>query len=353
MSWGISPRGEYAKDEQEASSSGLPQGHAAVSQQEMCLPCVNAYRTLRGMRNTGPPQRRSVLFSFRFVGTALIGSLTMALVCTFAPAPAQLAVLGALVSILGGLFLSYLEQEEDREQRRRELLDKLAVPLTLAPEHELFDQYVAFCHALTELAAQADPILREIAVLKLASVNGQIASLANGSVVFAGTEAWRTVYEKLLRSPDLKEYQSVAWVRSKDYWQDPPGRQSMQANFDAAHRGMLIERIIILRDDLWPKGQTLPTGEILPWVEEQHNHGLWITLVRESEVSSEPDLLADIGIYGARAVGVQELDERSRTVRFALQFDAQSIRLAKDRWQRLALYATPLRNLLEQEPQGN
>jgi hypothetical protein len=58
-----------------------------------------------------PTPRRAILFSFKFVGTSLIGSLTMTLVCVFAGAPAQLAVLGAFISSLGGLFLSYLDQD--------------------------------------------------------------------------------------------------------------------------------------------------------------------------------------------------------------------------------------------------
>jgi len=37
-------------------------------------------------------------------------------------------------------------------------------------------------------------LLREIAALKLASVNAQIESLAAGTVVFAATETWRAVY---------------------------------------------------------------------------------------------------------------------------------------------------------------
>ncbi len=303
------------------------------------------------MHQKPSPARRSVLLSFRFLGAALIGSLTMAIVCALAPLPAQLAVLGGLISILGGLFLNYLEQEEERERRRAELLERLAVPLSLAPEHELYDQYLAFCRALAGLAEQKDPILREIALLKLSSVNGQIESLAGGTVVFAGTEAWRTVYEKLLKSPDIQEYRSVAWVRTKDYWQDPPGRQSMEANFQAVHRArILVERIIILRDDLWPKRDLLPSDELLPWIEEQHNHGIWVCLVRESDLSHEGDLLADVGIYGDRALGIQELDERSRTLRFVLHFEPKEIRLAKERWERLMLYAVPLRQLLDRIP---
>src|SRR4051812_10609932 len=64
--------------------------------------------------------RRSALLSFQFVGTALVGSLTMALVCAFAPPPAQLAVLGAFISILGGLFVGYMQQERERDERRNE-----------------------------------------------------------------------------------------------------------------------------------------------------------------------------------------------------------------------------------------
>jgi len=300
------------------------------------------------MSRKAKPPRRSVLLSFKFLGSALLGSLAMALVSALASLPAQVAVLGAFVSILGGLFLSYLDQEDDRERQRNEVLEKLSVPLALAPDHELYGQYLGICRALTQLAGQVDPILRDIAILKLAFVAGQIESLASGTVVFAGTEAWRTVYEKILRSPELREYRSVAWVRTKDYWQDQPGRQSMNENFEAAHRGVLIDRIIILRDELWPRGQLLPSEEILPWIHGQHDHGLRVRLVHESDLAAEPDLLSDVGVYGDRAIGVQELDERSRTLRFTLTFDSQAVRLAGDRWQRLLLYATSFRNLLDQ-----
>jgi hypothetical protein len=79
-------------------------------------------------------------------------------------------------------------------------------------------------------------------------------------------------------------------------------------------------------------------------------------LVRESEIGGEADLLCDFGIYGDRATGIQELDELSRTLRFMLLFDKQSIKLAQDRWARLSLYATAYADLLalkrRQEQQG-
>jgi hypothetical protein len=300
--------------------------------------------------STPSPTRRSVLLSFRFIGTALIGSLVMALVAVFAPLPAQLGVLGAFVSILGGLFLSYLDQEEERDRRRTEMIQRLAVPLALAPEDDLYPLFLSYCRALTALAEQSDPLLREIAALKLASVNAQIGSLAAGTVVFAGTETWRAVYEQLLAGGTVREYRSVAWVRSASYWQDPPGRQSMRANFDAVHNRVLVERVAILPDLLWPDERALPAGAIGQWLGEQHDHGLHLVLVRESLLHAEPDLLADFGVYGDRAVGTQELDEQSRTVRFTLSFDPQDVRLANDRWRRLSIFGISYQSLLEPPP---
>lgn len=291
-----------------------------------------------------------MLLSFRFLGTALVGSLVMALVAAFGPLPAQIAALGALVSILGGLFLSYLEQEEERDRRRGEAIERLAVPLALAPQDDLYPHYQAYCRALVALAGQTDPMLREIAALKLASVNAQIDTLAGGVAVFAGTETWRAVYERLLTGGTVREYRSVAWVRSPGYWQDPPGRQSMRANFEAAHSGVLVERIVILPHALWPDDRTLPAEPVGPWLKEQHDHGLHLVLVRATALATEPDLLADFGIYGDRAVGTQELDEHSRTVRFTLDFSPQTVRLTEDRWRRLSVFGIPYQSLLEPPP---
>jgi len=296
------------------------------------------------------PYHRTALLSFRFLGTAVIGSLVMALVAVFGTAPTQLAILGAFISILGGLFLSYLGQEDQREQKRAEVIQSLAVPLSLASDPELFQQYQVISAALTALAQRTDPILRQIALLKLASVTEQIDGLAEGRIVFALTESWRTVYEDLLCSPDVRRYRSVAWVQHPEYWQDEPSKQSMRVNFEAVRRGVLVERIILLSDELWPAEESLPSPEILPWIEEQHNRGLWIGLVRESDLSREPDLLIDMGIYGDRAVGVQELDDCCRTLRFTLDVDPQAVQLADSRWKRIQLFARSFGSILDQEP---
>lgn len=198
-----------------------------------------------------PPRGRSVLGSFKFWAATLTGSLAAVLTAALAPLPLQLGLLGVLASIVAGLVLVALEREAEREEHLRQLLADLKLPLALTPHHGLFAQYRAFAEALAELAKQTDPALQEFALLKLSSLAEQVQALAQGKVVFHGTEAWRTVYEKLLTSPEVKRYHSVAWVKTADYWQDQPGRQSMRLNFEAIERGVRIERIVILPAAPW------------------------------------------------------------------------------------------------------
>ena len=71
----------------------------------------------------------------------------------------------------------------------------------------------------------------------------------------------------------------------------------------------LDQRIVILRGELWPVNDRLPSPIIRGWIEEQLRHGLEVSAVRESDLVMEADLLCDFAIYGDRATGIQELDE--------------------------------------------
>lgn len=301
---------------------------------------LSTHGRLEGEPQAGSGAERSVVWNFKFAATALLGTLAVSLVCTFSAPPGQLAVLGSLISILAGLFLAYVEQEDLRDRRRNAILSRLAVPIALAPEHEFFDQYSAFSTTLGELTCQTDPVLRDFALLKLSAVSDELRHLAQGKVVFSSTETWRVVYEKLLSAP-LGRYCSVAWVKTKDYWQNAPGRASMELNYKFVAAGNELRRVVIVRDRLWPSGDALPSSDILPWLIDQHEHGIRLSLVRESDLLAEEELLADFGIYGDRATGVQEIDDQCRTIRFTLRFDKESLKLARNRFARVALYATP------------
>ena len=156
-------------------------------------------------------------------------------------------------------------------------------------------------------------------------------------------------YEQLLRSPGLYRYRSVAFVKTANYWQDEPGRQSTLVNCDVAQSGVVtIERIVVLADSLWPQHERFPMEPILHWLKDQARAGVQLKLVRQSVVDSEPDLLADYGIYGNRAVGYLEIDDRGRTVQFTLTFDMTEPLAAEARWERLSIYARSFSETLDQ-----
>jgi hypothetical protein len=268
----------------------------------------------------------------------------MVLLAVFSNPSVQIAALGVLVAVGVGVLW-----EVHRYWRQwRKNIGLLDTPLFLAHDADFFEHYQEISRSLLRMTQKPDEIYRKTVLQQVAQISEQAARLAAGTIVYEGTETWRIAYEKLLRSPGLHLYRSVAWVKTPQYWQDGPGLQSMRLNYELHDGGRLnIERIVILGDEVWPEDEPLPKSPISEWIHEQHSHGIWTKLVRESALTSESDLLVDMGIYGSRAVGTQELDDRCRTVRFTLTFDYDAVAAAEERWRRLSVYATSYRDLLD------
>ncbi|REJ87057.1 MAG: hypothetical protein DWQ34_25955 [Planctomycetota bacterium] len=268
----------------------------------------------------------------------------MLLVAFTAPEPVHTLLLGILlVAVLALLW--FRESSQDASG-----LEHFATSLALAKDEDVMGLYTRLCDSLKKISEHNDPILRDLAIHRTEQSAATLEAVAEGRIVFVGTETWRVAYERLLRSPGLHLYRSVAVIETSTYWQDEPGKRSLQLNFAMMDEGTLnIERIAIIADHLWPKDDHFPVEPVREWIETQHNHGLWIKLVRRSEIAGEPQLIVDLGIYGNRAVGVQELDDQGRTVRFTLSFDFEKVLAAEQRWDRLAVYATSYRDLLDRK----
>jgi hypothetical protein len=203
-------------------------------------------------------------------------------------------------------------------------------------------------HALAKIAGHENPVFRQHALAKARELVDEISRISEGEIVFENTETWRTAYQNLLQHLAFNDYYSVAWVRTPAYWNDPPGRQSMELNYQLLGLGLRIERQLILSEQLWPRYSLIPESSIRTWIEEQHFRGISISLIREGDLAPEPDLLRDFGIYGDCATGEQVVDEDARTVRFVLRFSSPSVRQAHDRWARLALFSIPYTKALDQ-----
>ncbi len=197
----------------------------------------------------------------------------------------------------------------------------------------------------------SDPIdsaLRQFVMLKLANLDERFRILDDGTIILSDTQAWMTLYDQLMRSPDITKHWSVVWIKSADDWQDEKGQQCLAANFAAVRRGMKLRRLLIIADQLWPKADHLPHESILRWVQDQNRQGINLDLARESEVNQESDLVAEMSVYGDRAIESKEFDNKLQTMRLVLSFDSDKIQAAMARWNRLKSYAVSYWTLLDQ-----
>ena len=296
-----------------------------------------------------PPRKRSpnLFRTHSSLECGIAGGIVFLSIASLTSESAQITLLGSLFSFFAVYLI--LRLHEDRQDRGRweEVLNTLPVPFALATEPGFFKEYVKIAEAMTNIARHNDLLFHDLSRSRLEAIADEVATLAKGQVVFDATETWRAAYQRVLETMRVKTYYSVAWVRTDNYWNDAPGRQSMRFNYELISRGFRIERVHILPDELWPFDEKLPTGGILEWLVEQAGRGIIVSLVRESDLANESDLLRDFAIYGDRAMGIQELDEQSHTVRFILSFDQPSIRHALARWERLTLFSNSFQNLMD------
>ncbi len=270
------------------------------------------------------------------VSVAVCSAFLLVVASALLPVQGILTAIGLLICVLLGFVIG----SPSHPPLRAVLPSELETPLLLASDELVYDRYKRIASLLIKVSRQQDPIYRSIAIDQLDNLVKSLTTIASGTLVFEGTETWRIVYELLLRSPGLYLYRSVAWIKNANYWQDEPGRKSLLVNFELHEQERInIERIAIISDALWPLSEPWPAEPVRSWLHEQHARGIWLKLVRESALRTEPDLIADIGIYGSRALGTQELDEECRTERFILTFDFVRVADAEARWNRLAVYA--------------
>lgn len=233
-------------------------------------------------------------------------------------------------------------------QRLQQSLPQAVELARLATEPVLFNSVRDIITAGERLRPARDPVQRDLALQFLEATATKFRDMAAGSFEFHSTERWRVAYEQLLTSPGLHHYRSVAVIWTPSYWQSEAGFNSMQLNhqLSAAHK-LLIERVVILADPLWPNRQALPVDTIQEWLIEQHHHGIQLWLVRVSELTQETDLMTDLGIYGSRAVGTQEVETSGATRQFLLRFGLEPVQAAEEKWNRLLVYAVPYEKFLD------
>ena len=278
-------------------------------------------------------------------GWSLAAASATILIYVFGSLQILLLVIGLIVSIAVGLLVFIVQRRVEPDFQS----DTLELLFRLAKDEKVEQAQKDISKALYDASRRKDAVFQTLLESRLANLTDDLRQLGNGRIEFANTESWRVFYEQLLRSPSTTMYRSVAHIETQHYWQDGAGAKSTSLNLDLHDSGKVsIERIVIIADHLWPTTEAFPTTIVRRWIDQQHRHGIWIELVRESELSREPHLVADFGIYGFRAVGRQVSDSSGRTTRFTLSFEFDDLKEAETNWKRLQVFSKPYAEILEQ-----
>ncbi len=181
-------------------------------------------------------------------------------------------------------------------------------------------------HCIRQLAGcdcLSSAVFRKQVILRLRDILERLRRLAEGQLIFESTETWRTVYEDVLQSCQTRRYLSVALIRSDDYWRDAPGENSLEFNFALLAHGFYVHRVFIIDEFFWPRTARTPSTQLFRWIQNQHQRGVDVSLVRLTELEDESSLVCDMGIYGSDAVGWQQTDLQGRTLRYEVSFNRE------------------------------
>lgn len=272
-----------------------------------------------------PPVRWTVLVIVLGLSVALAAATSVAM---------QLLWLSVLICV------AIVLQVHDDPRIHDVLPEAIRNVFQLSTDTTLKDFHQQAVAEMVRISNFGDAIFQSLIGQQLQAVLRDLQSLGRGGIEYDSTEAWRVVYEELLRSPGLYRYRSVSHVETQNYWQDGPGRQSTLLNIELQQAGsVIVERIVIVAPHLWSATAELPEEPVLSWIDEQARAGIQMQLVRESQLTNERELVNDFGIYGHRAVGMQRIDTTGRTLRFLLSFNFDEVCRAEQYWQQLQLHA--------------
>lgn len=265
---------------------------------------------------------------YTITGVFIVASLTLLIGVVYLITTSTIVLLGLLgtyISIVISLLFVYLEKMNVLEEQSQITTDITMNPL-------IWEFYEKSIIHLQKVINYDDSVYKDLFMQTLNDFNMEISRIASGIFVFRA-ESWRRPWQQLLSQKDVLFYYSVALVKCEQYWQDKPGKASIELNKEMASR-VDTKRIFIIRDAIWDN------QNIKKWISDQQNSKITVAVVRKSEIPSEEDLFHDFGIYGNRAVGYQFLDEQCNTTRFELHFDRETYMKTLDMFRKLELYAT-------------
>ncbi len=289
---------------------------------------------------------RSVVHHLKTIFTVTV--IVLIAISILAQLPDAMLWDGVLLAVvLAGVTICLASRIQRRRWASNRLVRRIGSSLMAAKAKPVVEQISDAATCIAEISQHPDALFREAAMQRIGAFSSELKALQQGELRFSSTETWRATYDRLLASSGVDDYFSAAWIRHEFYWQDRPAQRSLELQYAMIQRGLRVHRMVVVSERLWPEDTRLPAASVMKWLGEQKRRGVRISLVRETDLKHEEGLLEDFGIYGTRAVGFQELDDSGNTSRFILRFDKRCVADAREKWERLSVYAVAIERLLD------
>jgi hypothetical protein len=125
---------------------------------------------------------------WKSIAVAMLGTIASCLVCLFGSLDVQIAFSGSLISLIAGLLVEAQSLQSQDQLRHFEILDAVGIPSLLPKRTDLYREFLGLRRAFANLIRFENPLLEEVAAVKLASMNQEILALSLGKLQFSRTE---------------------------------------------------------------------------------------------------------------------------------------------------------------------
>ncbi len=263
--------------------------------------------------------------TFYILLTFALGAMAVSWALIFSNVNGQLAVLGILIVSVATL----LADTFIRIEKRLGIMEDIAVEIDGTPE--LLTFYESTTESFKQTFGYEDSKFRDFIDRKIERFVSDLESEWKDETVSFTEETWPLAYQQLVGLEDVKDYKSVAWVKSDKYWQDPAGKRLHRWNYELASSGRKnISRIFILSPNV------MNSEGVKEMIRAHDQNNITIMIAKENEL---PALLRfDIGIYQRRAVGYLDSDAENRTQKFQVHFSQLKVIAAETLYDALKIY---------------
>lgn len=161
---------------------------------------------------------------------------------------------------------------------------------------------------------------------------------------------WPGPYEQIILDPKVKNYYSIAWIRSKGYI-DKAGRPQWVVDERIRGEGdFRVEKIFIVSQNAWGE------NEVWQWIGKWFTYAnpfafgekvkLFVVKEKECRKKEKDERYYDIGIYGDQLVGFLELDELSNPKAYTwISLPREKIEKALSIFQKIKRSSVPLKTV--------